>query len=139
MENPAHAGVQRLLQDLNALYRSTPALYQRDFTPDGFEWIDHNDAERSVVSFIRRGNDPGALVVVISNFTPVVQHDYRIGVPQAGVYRERINTDSAHYGGSNVGAPFGEITAEALPWLGKTHSLHLSVPPLATVILTWQG
>ncbi len=139
LQNPAHAGVQRLLQDLNALYRSTPALYQRDFTADGFEWIDHEDAERSVISFIRRGEDPGALVVVVCNFTPSVQRDYRIGVPHAGAYRERINTDSEHYGGSNVGPPFGEITAEPLPWSGRPYSLQLSLPPLATVIFTWPG
>ena len=139
LEHPVHAGVQRLIKDLNALYLATPALYQCDFTPDGFEWIDHSDADRSVVSFIRRGHDAGALVVVLCNFTPVVQRDYRVGVPNAGVYRERINTDSAHYGGSNVGAPFGEITAEALLWSGKSHSLHLSLPPLATVIFTWQS
>ena len=139
LEIPAHAGVQRLLRDLNALYRATPALYQRDFTPDGFEWIDHNDADRSVISFIRHGNDPRSLVVVVCNFTPSVQHDYRVGVPRPGIYNERINTDSEHYGGSNVGAPFGEITAEPLPWLGKPYSLHLSLPPLATVIFTWQG
>ena len=139
LDLPAHAGVQRLLKDLNALYTSTPALYQRDFDGSGFEWIDHSDADRSVVSFVRRGADAGSLVVVISNFTPVVHHDYRLGVPNAGIYRERINTDSEHYGGSNVGAPFGEITAEPLPWLGKPYSLHLSLPPLATVIFTWQG
>ncbi len=137
--DPAHAGVQRLLQDLNRLYQSTPALYQRDFDGSGFEWIDHNDAERSVLSFIRRGAHANSMVVVVCNFTPTVQRDYRIGVPEAGVYVERINTDSGHYGGSNVGAPFGEITAEALPWQGKPCSLHLSLPPLATVFFTWNG
>jgi 1,4-alpha-glucan branching enzyme len=138
LEIAEHAGVQRLLKDLNRLYASTPALYQRDFTPDGFEWIDHADADRSVLSFIRRGADPDALVLVVCNFTPSVQRDYRIGVPHAGVYVERINTDSAHYGGSNVGAPSGEITAEAVPWQGRPFSLHLSLPPLATVFFTWQ-
>jgi 1,4-alpha-glucan branching enzyme len=137
LDIPAHAGVQRLLKDLNALYKSTPALYERDFDGSGFEWIDHNDADRSVISFIRRGSDPGQLAVVICNFTPAVHRDYRVGVPNAGVYRERINTDSEHYGGSNVGAPFGQITAEPLPWLGKPFSLHFSLPPLATVIFTW--
>lgn len=78
-------------------------------------------------------------MVVVCNFTPVVYSDYRIGVPNAGIYHERINTDSAHDGGSKVGAPFGQITADALPWLGKAHSLHLSLPPLATVIFTWQA
>jgi 1,4-alpha-glucan branching enzyme len=133
----AHAGVKRLLQDLNGLYKVTPALYERDFVPEGFEWIDHEDAQRSVLSFIRRGNSADRLLVVVCNFTPTVQHDYRLGVPNAGVYRERINTDSDHYGGSNVGAPFGEITADAVPWHGKPHSLRLSLPPLATVFFEW--
>jgi 1,4-alpha-glucan branching enzyme len=132
-----HEGVQRLLHDLNRLYQGTPALYQRDFTPDGFEWIEHNDADRSVLCFARHGNAPGSMIVVVCNFTPTVQTDYRVGVPRAGVYVERINTDSAHYGGSNVGAPFGEITAEAIGWHGKSHSLQLTLPPLATVFFEW--
>ena len=139
LEIPAHAGVQRLLQDLNGFYKATPALYQRDFTADGFEWIDHDDAERSVLSFIRRGNAPDALVVVVCNFTPSVQHGYRIGVPHPGVYRERINTDSAHYGGSNVGAPFGVITAQPLPAHGRPYSIELALPPLAAVFFEWQA
>ena len=136
---PEHAGVQRLVRDLNAVYTATPALWQRDFTPDGFEWIDHDDAGRSVVSFVRRGADPLAHVVVVCNFTPVVQHGYRLGVPAAGVYRERINTDSAHYGGSNVGAPFGEITAEPVAWNGRPQSIGLDLPPLACVIFEWRA
>jgi 1,4-alpha-glucan branching enzyme len=132
-----HEGVQRLLHDLNRLYAATPALYQRDFVPEGFEWIDHNDADRSVLAFARHGNAPGAMVVVVCNFTPQVHENCRFGVPRAGVYVERINTDSAHYGGSNVGAPFGEITAEAVAWHGKAHSLQLTLPPLATVIFEW--
>ena len=132
-----HEGVQRVLHDLNQLYKATPALYQRDFVPEGFEWIDHNDADHSVLAFARRGNDANSLVVVVCNFTPAVHRSFRIGVPQAGVYVERINTDSAHYGGSNVGAPFGEITAEAIGWHGKSHSLQLDLPPLATVIFEW--
>ena len=132
-----HEGVQRLMHDLNRLYQATPALYQRDFVHEGFEWIDHNDAEHSVLAFARRGNAANSLVIVVCNFTPVVHRDYRVGVPQAGVYVERINTDSAHYGGSNVGAPFGEITAEPIGWHGKSHSLLLDLPPLATVFFEW--
>jgi 1,4-alpha-glucan branching enzyme len=137
LQIPEHAGVQRLLQDLNRLYKATPALYQCDFTPDGFEWIDHHDAQRSVLAFVRRGAGPSSLVVVVCNFTPTVQHGFRLGVPNAGVYRERINTDSAHYGGSNVGAPFGEITAQPLPAHGRPHSIELALPPLATVFFEW--
>jgi len=134
-----HEGVQRLMHDLNRLYKATPALYQRDFTPDGFEWIEHNDADRSVLCFARHGTKPGSMVVVVCNFTPVVQYDYRVGVPRPGVYVERINTDSAHYGGSNVGAPFGEITADAIGWHGKAQSLALTLPPLATVFFEWKA
>ncbi|MEY4751236.1 MAG: hypothetical protein RIQ60_3450 [Pseudomonadota bacterium] len=137
--DPAHAGVQRLVKDLNRLYQDTPALYQRDFDGSGFEWIDHNDADRSVLSFIRRGAGDGSLVVVVSNFTPSVQRGYRLGVPHAGVYHERLNSDSAHYGGSNVGSAFGVFTAEAVPCLGKPFTITLDLPPLATVFMTWQG
>ena len=139
LEQPDHRGVQRLLRDLNRLYRETPALHERDFTPDGFEWIEHNDAERSVLSFVRRGREPTSLVLVVCNFTPVVQHGHRLGVPQPGVWRERINTDSMHYGGSNVGTLFGEITAEARPWHGRAQSIELTLAPLATIFFEWKA
>ncbi|WP_372525893.1 1,4-alpha-glucan branching protein GlgB [Piscinibacter sp.] len=139
LEIPAHAGVQHLLQDLNRLYRATPALYQRDFDGAGFEWIDHNDAERSVLSFIRRGHSADALIVVACNFTPAVHQGYRIGVPNPGVYKERINTDSVHYGGSNVGAPFGEVTAQPVPAHGRPYSIELTLPPLAAMFFEWNA
>jgi 1,4-alpha-glucan branching enzyme len=139
LEIPAHAGVQRLLKDLNALYKRTPALYERDFDGAGFEWIAHDDAERSVLSFVRRGQSPDSLVLVVCNFTPSVHHGYRIGVPRPGVYKERLNTDSAHYGGSNVGAPFGEITTQALPAHGRPCSIELALPPLAVVFFEWNA
>ncbi len=139
LEDPAHEGMRRLVRDLNHLYRATKALYQRDFTPDGFEWIDHNDAERSVISFLRRGSDAGSIIVVVCNFTPTLHHGYRLGVPHAGVYRERINTDSTHYGGSNVGSPFGEITAQPHAWHGRPHCIEVALPPLATVIFEWRA
>jgi 1,4-alpha-glucan branching enzyme len=128
----AHAGVHRLVHDLNRLYRATPALWERDFDASGFEWIDHDDAPRSVLSFIRRGHG-ARFVVVIANFTPAVHHGYRVGVPQPGIYRERLNTDSEHYGGSNVGTKHGQVTAQPVPWHGRPHSLELTLPPLATV------
>jgi 1,4-alpha-glucan branching enzyme len=138
LENPEHAGVQRLVRDLNHLYRSTPALHQLDCAPEGFEWIDHSDAAHSVFSFIRRSGDPQSFMVVVCNFTPTVQHGYRVGVPQSGQYRERLNSDSAHYGGSNQGTPLGAATAEPQPWNGKPWSIALTLPPLATVILEWK-
>jgi 1,4-alpha-glucan branching enzyme len=92
-----------------------------------------------VLSFMRHGVDAGALVVVVCNFTPAVRHHYRVGVPHAGVYAERINTDSAYYGGSNVGSPFGEVTAQGSASHGQAFSLELVLPPLATVIFEWKG
>jgi 1,4-alpha-glucan branching enzyme len=137
LDQPQHAGVQRLVRDLNHLYQSTPALHQRDCDANGFEWIDHGDAAHSVFSFIRRGNDHRRLVVVVCNFTPTVQTGYRLGVPHGGQYRERLNTDSAHYGGSNTGTPLGAASAQAIAWHGKPQSILLSLPPLATVVLEW--
>ena len=139
LDDPLHAGVQRLVRDLNHYYRATPALYQDDFSPDGFRWIDHTDAERSLLAFVRRGRHyPGAagsLVVVVCNFTPTVYRGLRLGVPEPGHYQERINSDSSHYGGSNVGTPFGVATAQPVAWHGQPHSIVIDVPPLATVLL----
>ena len=137
LDDPRHAGVQRLVRDLNQLYRSAPALYQLDFVPAGFKWIDHQDAAHSVFSFIRHGLDASTFIVVVCNFTPAVQTAYRIGVPQPGEYRERLNTDSAHYGGSDTGTPLGRATAEPVGWHGQQQSLLLTLPPLATVMLEW--
>ena len=134
-----HEGVQRLVRDLNHFYRETPALHQRDFDRGGFEWIEHNDAERSLLAFIRRGHDDTTLVVVVCNFTPTVHTGYRLGVPHAGVYLERINTDSTYYGGSNAGTPHGRAHSEPVPWQGQPHSVLLTVPPLATVMLEWRA
>lgn len=137
LDDPMHAGVQRLVRDINHLYKATPALYQLDFMPSGFEWIDHADASRSVFSFIRYGRDPATFIVVVCNFTPTVHHGFRLGVPQPGEYRECLNTDSAYYGGSNVGTPLGRAVAEPKEWNGRAHSIVLTLPPLATVMLEW--
>jgi 1,4-alpha-glucan branching enzyme len=139
LDDPQHAGVQRLVRDLNHLYQATPALHELDFVPAGFEWIDHQDAANSVLSFIRHGNTPNTFIVVVCNFTPTVQPGYRLGVPQSGVYRECLNTDSIHYGGSNVGCPVGAATAAPVGWHGKSHSILLTLPPLATVMLEWKA
>ena len=137
LDNPAHAGVQRLVADLNALQRALPALHQRDFTPDGFEWIDHQDAARSLLAFVRHGVDGTAPVLVLCNFTPLVQGGWRVGVPRAGTWVERLNSDSAHYGGSNVGTPLGAARSEAVASHGRAQSIVVDVPPLATVFLEW--
>ncbi len=138
LQDPMHDGVRKMLRDMNTFYRATPALYQRDFGGEGFEWISHDDADNSVLSFVRHGADANALVVVVCNFTPVVHKGYRLGVPRPGEYRERINTDSAHYGGSGVGTPLGAASTDDLPWNGKPHSIVIDLPPLATVMLEWK-
>jgi 1,4-alpha-glucan branching enzyme len=137
LEYPQHAGVHRLVGDLNRLYRHTPALHEIDFDPSGFEWIAADDADNSVLAFVRRGFDHSRLILCVCNFTPIVRHGYRIGVPNAGQYREQINTDSHHYGGSNVGNALGAVYAEAIPAHGRDWSVALTLPPLATLFLEW--
>jgi 1,4-alpha-glucan branching enzyme len=128
---PRHDGLRRLVQHLNYVYKNEPALWESDDTHEGFEWIDFHDSENSVVAFMRRSRDGGTIVFGV-NATPVVRHGYRLGVPGAGFYREIINTDAETYGGSNVGN-MGGFEAEDFPWQGRTHSLMISLPPLATV------
>jgi len=131
-----HAGMQKLVRDLNQLYKTSPALHSRDFSGAGFEWIDHQDSRRSLLSFVRKGRH-GECMLVLSNFAPVVHEGFRIGVPFAGQWRERLNTDSLHYGGSNVGTPLGAAQSVAVPSHGRAESIVLNVPPLATVFLEW--
>jgi 1,4-alpha-glucan branching enzyme len=132
LEEKPHSGVQSLIKDLNAIYSATPALYEVDFEPAGFEWIEGGDMENSVVSFLRRGNKD--LAIVVCNFTPVVRHGYRIGVPERGTYEETLNTDDSRYGGSGVGNGEG-VRAEKVPAHGQPYSLSLTLPPLATMVL----
>jgi 1,4-alpha-glucan branching enzyme len=131
---PFHLGLQRLVRDLNGVYRRERALHEVDFEPAGFEWVDCNDWQSSVVAFLRRGRDPGDVVLVVSNFTPVVRSDYRVGVPRPGRWRELVNTDADAYGGSGQGNA-GGVWAEPKAWHGRPHSLLLTLPPLSTVIL----
>ena len=139
LDDPAHAGVQRLVRDLNDLYRATPALYSLDFEPAGFEWIDYHDDNHSVYSFVRRGAATHSIMLVVCNFTPSVWHDYRLGVPHPGIYRERLNTDSSRYGGSNVVIPTGAATSTDTPWHGRPDSIQITLPPLATVFMEWNA
>jgi len=132
-----HRGVQTLIRDLNHIYRNCPPLYEVDFDARGFEWIDHNDREQSVLSFMRKDNDGQRIVIAIANFTPLPRFGYRIGVPRPGYYREILNTDSTFYGGSNVGNHGGVLNAQDVPAHGRSHSLHLTLPPLATIFLEW--
>ncbi len=131
--HPAHAGVQRLLGDLNRLYRNDPALHRLDFSQDGFEWIDCHDASQSVLSYLRRDRD-GHCTVVVLNFTPVIREDYRIGLPHGGWWQEVFNTDAECYWGSNVGNG-GGVQADDTPWMNRACSARLVLPPLAAVVL----
>ena len=128
---PRHDGLRRLVQHLNYVYKNEPALWDQDDSYEGFEWIDFHDADNSVVAFMRRSR-AGDVIVFAVNATPLVRQGYRLGVPSAGFYREIINTDAETYGGSNVGN-MGGFEAEDFPWQGRTHSLMISLPPLATV------
>jgi 1,4-alpha-glucan branching enzyme len=135
LADPAHEGVRRLVRDLNFLYRNTPALYQLDCDPDGFQWIDVANAAESIISYVRRGRDPHELAVVVCNFTPVPREDYRIGVPRPGRYRERLNTDATDYGGSGVGNA-GEVHSVPDPAHGHHQSVSIRLPPLGALIFT---
>jgi 1,4-alpha-glucan branching enzyme len=137
LENPAHAGIARWLEDLNRLYREEPALHELDCDAAGFEWIDGSDAEHSVIAFLRRGRKPGATVAVVFNFTPMPREGYRIGVPAPGLWKEVLNSDAAEYGGSGVGN-FGGVEAEAVPMHGREQSLALNLPPLGVLFLQRQ-
>jgi len=137
LDSPLHRGVQSLVRDLNRLYRAQPAMYQVDFHYTGFEWIDFHDADHSIISFLRRAANPSDFVVFVSNFTPMVRFEYRIGVPEGGCYRELLNTDATCYGGSGQGNS-GGAWAEPVQWQGRPWSLRLTLPPLSTLILKRQ-
>jgi 1,4-alpha-glucan branching enzyme len=128
-----HASISRLVADLNRLYASEPALHELDTEPAGFEWVDADDAENSVITYIRRGrNTPDYLVAC--NFTPIVRENYRVGVNEGGFWREVLNTDASEYGGSGQGN-MGGVNAMPVPMHGRLHSVNLRLPPLGAVIL----
>ncbi|MBI4428603.1 MAG: 1,4-alpha-glucan branching protein GlgB [Ignavibacteriales bacterium] len=129
-----HRGIRRWVEDLNKLYQNEKALHEVDFHFSGFEWIDFSDAASSVVSFIRRSAHNRSWIVIVSNFTPVPRHGYRVGVPEAGDYNEILNSDSSYYGGSNVGNA-GTIPADSVGHHGRGYSLNLTLPPLSIVFL----
>jgi 1,4-alpha-glucan branching enzyme len=129
-----HAGVQRLVRDLNRLYRDLPPLHWLDCDPGGFEWIAAQEADASTFAWVRR-DGAGGQVLVVSNMTPVPRGGYRLGVPQAGAWREVLNTDAGVYGGSNLGNGGGPLSSEPVPAHGREHSIVLTLPPLATLYL----
>ncbi|HEY3859592.1 MAG TPA: 1,4-alpha-glucan branching protein GlgB [Gammaproteobacteria bacterium] len=136
LDTPQHATLRRLVCDLARLYRQEPALHLHDFDAEGFAWVDCHDVTQSTVSYLRHG--AGQSLLVILNFTPVVRHGYRIGVPRAGRYTELLNSDATIYSGSNVGN-LGGLAAEAEPWMGHAYSLALTLPPLGALVLRVPG
>ena len=133
LAHPPHEGMQRLVGDLNRAYRDQPALHVQDHDGGGFAWLEANDADQGTLAFARHGRD-GEVVAVVCNLTPVPRHNYRVGVPHAGAWRELVNTDSTYYGGSGQGN-LGTIEALPVPYQGHPYSLNLTVPPLGALFL----
>jgi len=123
--------VQTLVKDLNKLYTSQTALHYLDFDHHGFEWIDCHDVQQSIISYRRKAGEED--LVVILNFTPVPREGYRIGVPKAGIYHEIFNSDSHFYDGGNIGN--GHVCSEPQPWMNQPHSILVTLPPLAGIVL----
>jgi 1,4-alpha-glucan branching enzyme len=138
VDDPGHLGIQRLVRDLNRLYTAEPSLHELDCEPAGFEWVDCHDADRSVVSFLRRGRSTDDLFMAVCNFTPVPQPNYRVGAPRGGVWIERLNSDAEAYGGAGWGN-LGEVEAAPIPAHGRPYSLTLVLPPLGIVLLKSEG
>jgi 1,4-alpha-glucan branching enzyme len=134
LERREHAGIQALVRDLNRLYKNEPALWEVDSNPTGFWWIEPNDADHNVIAFARQSKNAERVVVFVANLSPVPRSAYRLGLPRACTWREAINTDSTHYGGSDVGN-LGAVHPEPLPWHGQPVSAEVTLPPLAAVWL----
>ncbi|HZX48262.1 MAG TPA: 1,4-alpha-glucan branching enzyme, partial [Nitrospirota bacterium] len=128
-----HRYLQKYVMDLNYLYRSEPALYEVDFSYEGFEWIDFRDTDHSVISFIRKAKDPKDFLVIVCNLTPVPRIGYRLGVPEHCFYKELLNSDSQIYWGSNLGNA-GSTHSEEIPWQGRPYSMNIVLPPLSVLI-----
>jgi 1,4-alpha-glucan branching enzyme len=134
LERQEHAGIQELVRDLNLRYRDEPALWELDFEPAGFRWLEANDADANVVAFARYGADGTRVLVCACNFSPVPRYGYRVGLPHGGPWRERLNTDDERYGGGGIGNP-GTIEAERTPWHDQPYSAGLTLPPLGVLWL----
>lgn len=137
LQYASHQGMQKWLKDLNHFYRSQPALYERDFTSDGFEWIDLSDYQNSIISFIRKSADNKDKIIIVCNFTPMTWNNYRIGVPYGGYWKEILNSDAAIYGGSNQGNGGGK-EADHQSDHGRPFSLSLTIPPLGILFFKKQ-
>jgi 1,4-alpha-glucan branching enzyme len=138
LELKPHDGIRRWVQDLNRFYQSEPGLAQLDCSPSGFRWVDGSDGERSVLSFLRCGTEPGSEILIVFNFTPVPRQNYRVGVPQGGFWQELLNSDAPLYGGSGVGNIGGQ-NAAPIPSHGSMWSLNLTLPPLGALFMKRSG
>jgi 1,4-alpha-glucan branching enzyme len=138
LDYESHQGIKRWVHDLNHFYRSEPALYEQDFQPEGFEWIHCEDAERSIISFVRKGKSAEDVLLVICNFTPISRANYRVGIPYGGFWKEVLNSDAKEYKGSGFGN-LGGLEASPVPFHGRYHSLSLNVPPLGVLVFKRQG
>jgi 1,4-alpha-glucan branching enzyme len=132
-QHPSHSSIQLYIKDLNSLY-NLKELHELDFSYDGFEWVDFEDVDQSVISYIRKTVDSKELVLVVLNMTPVPRYNYHVGVPHEGYYKEILNSDAVEYGGSGVGN-FGGTSSEAVPMHGKGQSVSLTLPPLGILVL----
>ena len=135
---PEHAGIKRLIGDLNRVYRRESALHEVDFSPAGFEWVDVGNADMSIIAFLRKSAGAGAPLLVVCNFTPVPRDNFLLGVPQRGLWREVINTDAREYGGAGWGN-LGAVESVPVSSHGRLESLSLTLPPLSTLVLRWEG
>ncbi len=127
-----HSGIQEVIKDLNALYRNNPALYEKQFSPEGFQWIEYNDQENTVLTYMRKGNNPEDDLIIACNFTPVPRENYRVGVPKTKQMKLLFNSDDSKYSGSGIGKKTVRPTAKE--WNGFDHSVALNLPPLAVVV-----
>jgi len=132
LDYPFHRGIRDWVRDLNHLYRNEPALYKLDFSQEGFEWVDFHDWQQSIISFIRKAGEGNQVILVICNFTPVPRYNYLVGVPEAGFWKELLNSDSTYYAGSGLGNGGGVMTTN-IPWNGRPYSLSLTLPPLSVL------
>jgi 1,4-alpha-glucan branching enzyme len=134
LDHDPHRGIRRWVRDLNTIYRGEPCLHQLDCDPAGFEWVDCNDTDQSAVVFLRRGRNPDEAILVAFNYTPIPRHNYRIGVPWGGFWKEILNSDAPLYGGSGQGN-MGGVDAAPVSWHGQQHALNVTLPPLGMVML----
>ncbi len=134
LQYQTHSGLQRWVRDINHIYRTEPALHELDFSREGFQWIDANDWEQSIISFLRKGSNEDSMFLVVCNFTPVPRHNYRVGVPHGGFWKEILNSDASDYGGSGLGNS-GGAEAESMSAQGRDFSISLTLPPLSILFL----